>query len=57
MVLIAYEAVSIVFNAVTFIGVDDALRAVVAVHVGLRIVAFVGAVLALMHRAEFAPRP
>jgi hypothetical protein len=57
MVLIAYEAVSIVFNAVTFIGVDDALRAVVAVHVGLRIVAIVGAVLALMHRAEFAPRP
>jgi hypothetical protein len=57
LVLIAYEAVSIVFNAVTFTGVGDALRAVIAVHVGLRIVAIVGAVLALMHRAEFARRP
>jgi hypothetical protein len=57
LVLIAYEAVSIVLNAVTFAEVDDTLRAVVAVHVGLRIVAIVGAVLALMHRAEFAPRP
>jgi hypothetical protein len=56
-VLIAYEAVSIVFNAVTFIGVDDALRAVVAVHVGLRLVAIVGAALALAHRDEFAPKP
>jgi hypothetical protein len=57
LVLIAYEAVSIVLNAVTFAEVDDTLRAVVAVHVGLRIVAIVGAVLALMHRAEVAPRP
>jgi hypothetical protein len=56
LVLIAYEAVSIVFNAVTFIGVDDALRAVVAVHVGLRIVAIVGVALALAHRDEFAPK-
>lgn len=56
LVLIAYEAVSIVINAMTFTGVDDALRAVVAVHVGLRIVAIVGAVLALAHRAEFAPK-
>jgi hypothetical protein len=55
LVLIAYEAVSIVFNAVTFTGVDAALQAVVAVHVGLRLVAIVGAVLALVHRAEFAP--
>lgn len=55
LVLIAYEAVSIVFNAVTFTGVDAALQAVVAVHVGLRLVAIVGAVLALAHRAEFAP--
>jgi hypothetical protein len=55
LVLIAYEAVSIVFNAVTFTGVDAALQAVVAVHVSLRIIAIVGAVLALMHRAEFAP--
>ena len=55
LVLIAYEAVSIVFNAVTFAGVDDALQAVLAVHVGLRLVAIVGAVLALAHRAEFAP--
>ncbi|HET6223532.1 MAG TPA: hypothetical protein VFE11_15265 [Dongiaceae bacterium] len=55
LVLIAYEAVSIVFNAVTFTEVDDALRAVIAVHVGLRLVAIVGAALALAHRAEFAP--
>jgi hypothetical protein len=57
LVLIAYEAVSIVFNAVTFTGVDDTLRAVVAVHVGLRLVAIVGAALALAHRDEFAPKP
>jgi hypothetical protein len=55
LVLIAYEAVSIVFNAVTFAGVDDQLRAVLAVHIGLRIVAIIGAALALAHRAEFAP--
>ena len=55
LVLIAYEAVSIVFNAVTFTGVDAALRAVIVVHVGLRLVAIVGAVLALAHRAEYAP--
>ena len=55
LVLMAYEAVSIVFNAVTFTGVDDALRAVIAIHVGLRIVVIVGAVVALAHRAEFAP--
>jgi len=55
LVLIAYEAVSIVFNAVTFAGVDDQLRAVLAVHMGLRIVAIIGAALAVAHRAEFAP--
>jgi hypothetical protein len=55
LVLIAYEAVSIVFNAVTFTGLDAALQAVIAIHVGLRLVAIVGAVLALAHRAEFAP--
>ena len=56
-VLIAYEAVSILFNATTFMGVDDQLRMVIAVHVGLRIVAIVGAVLALNHRAEYAEQP
>ncbi len=56
LVLIVYEAVSIVFNAVTFAGVDDALQAVIVIHVGMRIVAIVGAILALMHRAEFAPQ-
>jgi hypothetical protein len=56
LVLIAYEAVSIVFNAVTFTGVDGALQAVIVVHVGLRLVAIVGAVVALAHRAEFAPK-
>ncbi|HLM12404.1 MAG TPA: hypothetical protein VK362_08455 [Reyranella sp.] len=55
LVLIAYEAVSIVINAVTFTEVDGALQGVIAVHVGLRLAAIVGAVLALMHRAEFAP--
>ena len=55
LVLIAYEAVSIVFNMLTFAEVDDGLRAVIVVHVGLRIVAIVGAALALAHRAEFAP--
>jgi hypothetical protein len=53
LVLIAYEAVSIVFNAVTFTGVDGALQAVIAIHVGLRLAAIVGAILALVHRAEF----
>ena len=56
LVLIAYEAVSIVFNAVTFTGVDGALQAVIVIHVGLRLAAIVGAVLALAHRAEFAPK-
>ena len=55
LVLIAYEAVSIVLNAVTFTGLDAGLQAVIAVHVGLRLVAIVGAVLALAHHAEFAP--
>ena len=55
LMLIAYEAVSIVFNALTFAEVDDGLRAVIVVHVGLRVVAIVGAALALAHRAEFAP--
>ena len=41
----------------TFTEVDGTLQAVIVVHVGLRLVAIVGAVLALMHRAEFAPRP
>jgi hypothetical protein len=54
LVLIAYEVVSIVINAVTFTEVDGALQAVIAVHVGLRLVAIVGAVVALAHRAEFA---
>jgi hypothetical protein len=57
LVLIAYEAVSIVFNAVTFTGLDAELQAVIAIHVGLRLVAIVGAVLALAHRAEFARLP
>ena len=56
LVLIAYETVSIVINAVTFTEVDGALQAVIVVHVGLRLVAIVGAVLALMHRAEFAAK-
>jgi hypothetical protein len=55
LVLIAYEAVSIVFNVVTFTGVDGALQAVIVIHVGLRLVAIVGAVLALAHRVEYAP--
>jgi acyl-CoA reductase-like NAD-dependent aldehyde dehydrogenase len=33
---------------------DGALQGVIAVHVGLRLVAIVGAVVALAHRAEFA---
>jgi hypothetical protein len=56
LVLIAYEAVSIVINAMTFTEVDGTLQAVIAVHVGLRFAAIVGAVLALMHRAEFAAK-
>ncbi|HZB55926.1 MAG TPA: hypothetical protein VE527_20000, partial [Reyranella sp.] len=55
LVLIAYEAVSIVINVVTFTEVDGALQGVIAVHVGLRLVAIVGAVVALAHRTEFAP--
>ena len=56
LVLIAYEAVSIVLNGMTFTEVDSTLRAVIVIHVGLRMMAIVGAVLALAHRAEFAPK-
>ncbi|HLM15281.1 MAG TPA: hypothetical protein VK362_22985 [Reyranella sp.] len=49
------DAVQEGYNAVTFTEVDGALQGVIAVHVGLRLAAIVGAVLALMHRAEFAP--
>ena len=53
-VLIAYEVVSIVFNAIAWTGVDD-LRPVLAVHIVLRIVAIVGAALALARWSEVAP--
>lgn len=55
-VLIAYEVVSIGFNATAWMGVDD-LRAVLAVHIGLRVATIVGAVLALSRWSEVAPRP
>ena len=54
-VLIAYEVVSIVFNANAWMGVDD-LRPVLAIHIGLRVVAIVGAALALSRWSEIAPR-
>ena len=54
LVLIAYEGVSIVINAMTFAEVDGQLQAVLAVHVGLRLVTIVGAGLALAHRARSA---
>lgn len=53
-VLIAYEAVSIAFNVIAWMGVDE-LRLVLAVHIGLRVVAIVGAVLALSRWSEVAP--
>ncbi len=53
-VLIAYEVVSLVFNAIAWAGVDE-LRPVLAVHIGLRIVAIVGAALALSRWSEIAP--
>jgi hypothetical protein len=55
-VLIAYEVVSIVFNAIAWTGVDE-LRPVLAIHIGLRVVAIVGAALALGRWSEIAPRP
>jgi hypothetical protein len=53
-VLIAYEVVSIVFNAIAWTSVDE-LRPVLAVHIGLRVVAIVGAGLALGRWSEVAP--
>lgn len=55
-VLIAYEIVSIGFNAMAWSGAGD-LRPILAVHIGLRVVAIVGAVLALSRWSEVAPRP
>ena len=54
-VLIAYEVVSIVFNAIAWTGVDE-LRPVLAIHIGLRLVAIAGAALALSRWPEVAPR-
>jgi hypothetical protein len=53
-VLIAYEIVSIGFNAMAWSGAGD-LRPILAVHIGLRIVAIIGAALALGRWLEIAP--
>ena len=53
-VLIAYEVVSIVFNAIAWMGADE-LRLVLAVHIGLRVIAIVGAAVALTRWSEVAP--
>ena len=53
-VLIAYEVVSIVFNAIAWTGADE-LRPVLAVHIGLRVVVIVGAALALTRWSVVAP--
>ena len=45
---------SIVFNAIAWMGVDE-LRPVLAVHIGLRVVAIVGAALAISRWSEIAP--
>ena len=55
-VLIVYEVVSIAFNAIAWTGADE-LRAVLAIHIVLRVVAIVGAALALSRWSEVAPAP
>ena len=52
-VLIAYEIVSIGFNAMAWSGAGD-LRPILAVHIALRVVAIVGAALALSRWSEIA---
>jgi hypothetical protein len=55
-VLIAYEIVSIGFNVMAWSGAGE-LRSILAVHITLRVVAIVGAALALTRWSEVAPRP
>ena len=52
-VLIAYEIVSIGFNAMAWSGAGD-LRPILAVHIALRVVAIVGAARALSRWSEIA---
>jgi hypothetical protein len=52
--LIVYEVLSIGFNVFTWTLVGT-MQGILVVHIAVRLVAIVGAVLALMHRAEFAP--
>jgi len=55
-VLIAYEVVSIGFNVMAWTGAGE-LRPILAVHIALRVIAIVGAAVALSRWSEIAPRP